>query len=599
MSLFANLDRELDKLLSTVAQDTSHIPKLLPDFAAEYQRTINGRPRNLDLYPFMKQIFAEKSPEVYFSAGRQLSKSTLAGSILAHRSLLYPNSTHMCLLENQPRAAVMSEIKIRQNAFLNNPDLAYTLLEGGTASVSRIRLYNNSSILIYSCFGNYRNSEGSDNMTLIFDEFQNHVGDIAIPKYTTTAFPESQIWYFSIGGDDSGSASRVWRSSSQNEWSYSNQSNYIDSGGKLWEGQGWRQDLTFDESGRINNSSNDLQSMLDGTWTATNTQDPELVGYHIGMPEAAIIPISEADAKNLYNTSISKSIQYMQRHYAKPLYIAHTLGAWYRSSTRGLSRSEFEMTYQPKLRLLSPEQIAEIVHLNPDEYYSFAGIDWGSNIHKGRTVLSICLYHRRIKRMQLAYIDKPSGLTYQQQVSKFLDVIKRANVTYTVADLGFGHVQCELMKEELRYEFSSCVTSGNLITEGAQEHDQDTDREKKTLEHLTVNKTKIIDDMIHEIQSTIPDEKYPDDESLFRSSFMVPTDDFDQVFYLVDDFTSISIKSHTTDLESEKPNPNQSPKREYNHIPDTVASIILCCIARDNHNPMDWIITPVRKKRFR
>jgi len=598
MSLFKNLELELDKLLSTVAQDTSHIPKSLPDFVAEYQRTINGRPRTLDLYPFMKQIYEETSPEVYFSAGRQLSKSTLAGSILAHRSLLYPNSTHMCLLDNKPRAAVMSEIKIRQNAFLNNPDLAYMLLEGGTASVSRIRLFNNSSILIYSCFGNYRNSEGSDNMTVILDEFQNHVGDIAIPKYTTTAFPESQIWYFSIGGDDSGSAARVWRSSSQNEWSYTNQSNYIDSGGKLWEGQGWRQDLTFDESGRINNSSNDLQSMLDGNWTATNTQDPELVGYHIGMPEAAIIPISEADAKNLYNTSISKSIQYMERHYAKPLYIAHTLGSWYRSSTRGLSRSEFELTYQPRLRLLSPEQIAELVR-NSDEYYSFCGIDWGSNIHKGRTVQSICLYHRKSKRMQLVYIDKPSGLTYQQQVSKFLDVIERAQVTYTVADLGFGNVQCELMKEELGPKFSPCVTSGNLITEGAQEHDREMEREKKLREHLTVNKTQIIDNMIHEIQTTIPDERYPEDQSLYRSSFMVPTDDFDKVFYLVDDFTNISIKSHATDMESNKPDPTQSPRREYNHIPDTVSSFLYCCIARDAYSPMDYIITPIRRRRFR
>jgi len=597
MSLFANLDRELDKLLSTVAQDTSHIPKLLPDFVAEYQRTINGRPRNLDLYPFMRQVFAETSPEVYFSAGRQLSKSTLAGSILAHRSLLYPNSTHMCLLDNQPRAAVMSEIKIRQNAFLNNPDLAYTLLEGGTASVSRIRLYNNSSILIYSCFGNYRNSEGSDNMTLIFDEFQNHVGDIAIPKYTTTAFPESQIWYFSIGGDDSGGAARVWRSSSQNEWTYLNRSDYTDSSGTLWEGQGWRSDLTFDESGRINNSSGDLKSILDGQWIPGN-KDPEIVGYHIGMPEAAIVPLSEADAKNLYNTSISKSIQYMKRHYAKPLYIAHTLGSWYRSSIRGLSRSEFEMTYQPKLRLLSPEQIAETVHLNPDEYYSFCGIDWGSNVHKGRTVQSICLFHRKSKRMQLAYIDKPSGLTYQQQVSKFLDVIKRANVTYTVADLGFGNVQCELMKEELGSKFSPCVTSGNLITEGAQEHDQDMQREKKIREHLTVNKTKIIDDMIHEIQTTVPDEKYPDDQSLYRSSFMVPTDDPDKVFYLVDDFTSITIKSHATDIESNKPDPTQFVKREYNHISDVVASVIFCCIARDSYSPMDYIITPIRR-RFR
>jgi len=135
MSLFGNLEKELDKLLSTVAQDTSHIPKTLPEFVAEYQQTINGRPRNLDLYPFMKQIYEETSPEVYVTMGRQIGKSTLASSILAHRSLMYPNSTHMCLLDNQSRAAVMSEIKIRQNAFLNNPDLAYTLMDGGSASV--------------------------------------------------------------------------------------------------------------------------------------------------------------------------------------------------------------------------------------------------------------------------------------------------------------------------------------------------------------------------------------------------------------------------------------------------------------------------------
>ena len=177
-------------------------------------------------------------------------------------------------------------------------------------------------------------------------------------------------------------------------------------------------------------------------------------------------------------------------------------------------------------------------------------------------------------------------------------MINRAEITYTVADLGFGNVQCELMKEELRCKFSPCVTSGNLITEGAQEHDRDMNRQKKVREHLTVNKTKIIDDMIHEIQTTIPDEKYPDEQSLYRSSFMVPTDDFDKVFYLVDDFTNISIKSHTTDLESNKPNPNQSPKREYNHIPDTVMAILYCMIARDNHNPMDYVISPIRR-RFR
>ncbi len=593
VNLFPELDAALDKIIDTIPIDTSHIPKLLSEFVTQYQQTINGKPRNNDLYPFFDAIYAEDSPEVYVTCGRQLGKSTLASSILAHRALLFPNSTHMALLDNQARASVFSEIKIRQNTFLSNPDLAYTLVEGGSSNLARTRLYNKSAILVYTCFNNYRNSEGNDSRTIIFDEFSHHEGDIAIPKFTTTAFPDSKIWYFSIGGDDSGMAAGIWRDSTQNEWEYEDKSDYIDTSGHKWAKQGWRKNLSFDESGINNNSKSELKQYLVGSWVESNP-DADIVGYHIPMTVSPIVPLSESDAKAIYNTSISKSIQYMKRHYAPALFSAHTMGEWYRSATRGLSRTEFEKTYQPKLSLLTPQQIAQIVSQDPDRWYSFAGIDWGSNLIRGRTVLSICLYDRLNKRLRLALIDKPAGLSYENQVKRFLDIIITANCNYTVADLGFGSVQCELMKKELRSKFEPCVTSGNLITEG-QEIDRDSDRSKKIRSHLTVNKTKIIDDMIHEIQTTFPDPLHPDDESLYKSSFQVPTGTFDDVYFLIDDFTSLTMKSISTDEEVNKPNPSQSPRREWNHIPDLVASVIYCMIARDNHRGDTMSIYPVRR----
>ena len=104
-----------------------------------------------------------------------------------------------------------------------------------------------------------------------------------------------------------------------------------------------------------------------------------------------------------------------------------------------------------------------------------------------------------------------------------------------------------------------------------------------------MDKTSIIDNFVDMVKWRVPHPAYleADDEfqaKVSRMKLALPYADEWKVDHLVKDFTSITRKDIEEDITLVKPIGSQKRKKEYNHPPDTVVSLIHCFVADTHFN---------------
>ena len=78
---------------------------------------------------------------------------------------------------------------------------------------------------------------------------------------------------------------------------------------------------------------------------------------------------------------------------------------------------------------------------------------------------------------------------------------------------------------------------------------------------------------------------------------MIPFKNDWETDYLVNDFTAITRKDLEEIQEIRVEDPRQRPRKEFNHPPDTVMSIIYCLVASNNYDESRYSIRGTRRTR--
>jgi len=221
-----------------------------------------------------------------------------------------------------------------------------------------------------------------------------------------------------------------------------------------------------------------------------------------------------------------------------------------------------------------------------------------------QTVITIILHWHKSNRIQIVDVDPRPLENQYDQVAYMIQKIADYNIDMTVADIGYGAVQCQMLRDGFdnngkHYKglggskFTACMSMGSVINPD-QEHHQETDEVSKKLQHLNVNKTVMVDSIISILKQTVPHPLYRQDESLLKPVLMIPHKVEHQTDMLLKDFTSIRRK----DIDDTKERDiRQFAKKEYNHIPDTIASLCYSIIAKENRVSGDRAIFPVKRRR--
>ena len=582
--------RELEALVeSKLSQLHQNIPNNVIDFIEKYQPTIGRKPHNFDLSPFWIEALLDNHKQKIFSTGRQVYKSTNSASLVAWYALKEPRSEVLWIVDTDAHRSAFSESRLRDEVFIYNDNLR-PFLKTGRANLTRIRVNNGSTIFLLTDHNAYNQAEGRSSAALILDEAQYQDIEFLYKAMYTTSQTHGDLIMFGIGGEMSSPYHEYWNASDQREWFY--------------DDAYWREKLTFDAFGNIINTVDELKSILAGKWIPQKPENTKLHGYHIPQTIMPTIPLTMDDAITKYQTHPEVSVEYQRLHYPPEIFHTHTMGEFIHARRRPVTAEMVRKCFVPYIDWLDADEVVNLKLDNPTKLRVYAGIDWGSgNKSASKTVLSIVLHWLDSNRVQLARLDPRPYESQYAQVAYMSAVINEYMCDATCADLGYGAFQSDILKKGgydennnkilpvKRYQPVQSTGSG---VDSFREKQIDSDTEGSKKQHINMDKTISVESIIGVLGQTVPHPLYRREEQLFRPRLIIPYREHVLGDMLLKGFTSITRK----DIQDEKEaDPRQFAKKEYNHIDDSVMSLIYAMINVENYRPSDYSITVPKRRR--
>lgn len=583
----------LDELEAAIEAKLSIVNDVIPnnviDFIEKFQPTIGRKPHNFDLAPFWIEALLDPHKQKIYSTGRQVFKSTNSASLVAWYALKEPRSEVLWIVDTDAHRLAFSESRLRDEVFIYNPQLK-PYLKTGRANLTRIRLSNGSTIFLLTDHNAYNQAEGRSAGALILDEAQYQDIEFLYKAMYTTSQTHGDLVMFGIGGEQSSPYHEYWLASDQREWFY--------------DDKYWRDKLEFDAFGSITNSPDSLKSILSGKWIAQKPENTKLHGYHIPQTIMPSIPLYMDDAITKYQTHPEVSVEYQRLHYPPEIFSTHTMGEFIHARRRPVTADMVRNCFVPYIDWLDADDVVNLKLDNPHKLRVYAGIDWGSgNKSASKTVLCIVLHWMDSNRVQLARLDPRPFESQYDQVAYMSTVINDYMCDATCADLGYGAFQSDILKKG-GYDsnnnkilpvkkYQPVVSTGSGVDSFRQKQiESDVEGTKK--QHINIDKTVSVDSIIGVLGQTVPHPRRRREEQLFRPRLIIPYRENVLGNMLLKGFTGITRKD--IDDEKEK-DPRQFAKKEYNHIDDSVMSLIYAMINVENYHAQDYTINAAGRRR--
>jgi len=591
--------RRPNNLIKYIDELTTSSPINLPKLSTNTLRWIEqARPmvggffRDFRLEPFWIDVYEDNHSDILISNGRQTFKSTFGTDIIACAVTSQENVEATYVGDRADRVNAWSKQRFRKDTFLRNPTLAQ-FLPHGHANVSEVNLVNNSVAYARSDENEYNNVQGMTNVTMVFDEcqFQDQLPfrSNALNSMTLT---KGRAYWLGIGGEAGSEWHKMWVQSDQRQW--------------IYDDRYWRDKLTHDSKGDIDNDVDRLKSILAGRWVAQVPENHRYRGYNMPQTIFARIPLTIDDAILKYRTRPDNSIEYHEKYDPKSLFISQIMGGFYKAVRRPITPEMVQACYVPYLSLLSAHDVRELKIIHGNKIRIYMGVDFGSGPSASQTVISIVIHWRKSNRFQLAWID-PRPQENQLDQARYISELGHSyNVDYAVGDLGYGQLAVKLIQDggrdsrDIKFNglgrrrFSGCRTIGSEVKPTEQYH-QDTDEHGTELGRIQIDKTTSIQGFIDMIERHIAHPLRPNDETLKVTQFMIPyANDYD-VDFLLDDFCSITRKDLELQQDIAVEDPRQKPRKEFNHPPDSVMSIIYSLVALNNYDESRYSIRKSRR----
>ena len=471
------------------------------EWVQKYRPNVGGEVRNFNLIPFWKEFYLDPHMAKGALCGRQVYKSTTATDYLAYVPTTGSFKAAGYVIHDPDSLEAFSVERVREGTFVANSNLASFLPHGYRANVKNIKLNNHSWIRFRHSQKGFAKLEGLTLWILIMDEIQKYdLTKIRVAKHTIRA-KKGPLIMFGIGAEEGSSFHDMLMSESDIfDWKYDDKSDYVDSvTGTVWQNQGWRNNLTFDEFGVINNTPKDLESILSGKMVKIHSAfgDSLYKFYHFPQEIFATIPLTISDCKR-YHMSIDDSIEYQKIHESEDIFQSHCMGWFYAGIGRPLTLAMIRKCYDDNIGFLSPSEILALKNQYKNELVVTAGIDWGSNKEgKSHTVFTVLLCFKKTNyspaHFQIAYqkvFDVETSDT--EEALDLIPLIIQYHVDNTAADLGFGKSGVKILQvgipeagvDGLGYgKVKGVATLGNLLEE-THTYEIDADFDEKNMEQL-------------------------------------------------------------------------------------------------------------------
>lgn len=573
-------------------------------------------------YQYWLEIINSKAHRIFIEFARQLFKTTFFGFASAHLSTTKRRSTTIYIAPDEDKLSTFADQKYRAEILQASPLLRSCIFgnkNGLPGRRTKITWNNGSFNWNVTDEGGYRKVEGKSPDLTIYDEIQLHDLVAKDKAKESQSKKMGKEYYGGIGGEYGSLQEALWNETTQAEWHYNNEEDYIDSAGKVFKGQGWRTKLEFGLHENIEGEPEEgliyaayMAENNTGFWDHLAPENEGFPGYHLSQTSACHVPLSQADAINLYKVPIDKSIEYKELNYPRLMTLAHVHAVFYKAPRKPITRADALATLQPYryLSFFSPNDILDFKLTFPGRIKMLMGIDWGSgNDGQGQTVITIMLkwigidekgqFSPNRDRYFIAYMERLDAELSADMSEAFhaLDLFRLYHCDYGAADLGFGTKQVNAIlhggydprtnthMEGLGYsQFIGTWTRGK-ITKTEDNIPTDFDEEgSETVHHLLLDHTHVIENYIDMVKWQVPHPAYITKDKFTQQKFSrrklaIPYADAYLTHGLIKDMTSITRSDIEKDFMTEKLVTSESPKKKYAHPADSVVSQSHCFIA--------------------
>jgi len=612
---------DLFKKYSNEQLDFPEFPKNKLDFISLVYSTIEDTDYTLIPYQYWIPIMRSAAKRMYLLMARQLFKTTFFALSTAFVAATKKRATTVYIAPDEDKLSTYADQKYRAELLDASP-LLKSCIFGHSAGLpgrrTKVQWLNGSFNWHITDEGGYRKYEGKSGDLGIYDEYQIHDA-VALPKAKEAMSKKIGTEYFGgVGGEYGSIQEATWLETTQSEWHYDNEKDYIDSSGKVWPNQGWRKELQFGKW-EDNNGVTDhgliygpyMKDTCRGEWIEEDPDNYMFPGYHLSQLSACHVPLSMSDAEKLYRIPKEFSYEYKQLNYPRLMAIAHVDGGFYKAPRKPITRQDALACLEPYkyLYFMSPNDIKEFKTVFPGRIRVLFGADWGSgNDGQGQTVFTIMLkwlgvneYGKYSPDRNRFFVIYQERLPYEisetiEEAFYGIELFNRYLCDYGAADLGFGVKQVKAMIEggydpRKQGEWTPGLTHGKFIgtwTRGKivkveEDKPGEIDEEgSEEISHLLLDKTSMMEDFINMVKWKVPHPAYTEDKYKRRKLAIAYGDEW-KTYPLIKDMSQGIFR---TDIEEDFLTPkvmtSESPKIKYAHPPDSVVSMSHCFIA-DGH----------------
>lgn len=544
---------------------------------------VENQKRNFLACPFWIPIYNDPHNYQMIMGGRQIYKSTACTDFIAHAATTTPGIQVCYVTYDQESLSLFSKQKLRIGTFLLNPILSKFLRHPG--NIGEISLKNNSTIYLVTDNYQYRHLEGKSPTLCILDEAQyqdlEHFGRI----HQTMMATKGKVKIFGVGGEAGSPYEKLWNETNKMEWSYDNPN--------------WRDRLQFGDTGLIQDEY--FIDELKGTWIPQNPSAESFHGYHIPQTILPTIPLTEEDAITKYRIHPRFSIEYQKKSLRDSVFKSHTLGIFYNSPHRPVTKEMLAYCTDPYkyLTLLKFKQIKNLKETFGNEITIAMGVDFGSG-KSSYTAIAIVILWRKSNRIQVAFIEKRPLENQLKQAHYITELFKQSSCDIGVGDLGYGAIKIKIIQDGgysqdtgepfvgvTNANFYGCRTISDF-TKPFQTFNETTDEHGDIVGRIQIDKTSSIELLLGSMEQFVHHPLFPREKTKSRPKLMIPSKHDYEIDLLLDEMCNITRK----DIDSFENvlDPRQSPKKEFNHPPDSVMALIYALVALKTKEELKWVI---------
>lgn len=577
--------------------ERSVLPELEPNvlkWINQARHTVGYTTRNFDLTPFWYDIYEDNHPNIMVVAGRQTYKTTFCTDLIANKATSRAKSEVCYVTDSEAHLSAFSKQRLRIETFQQNP-IIRKFLRYDRGNIGEISLANDSTIYLVTDEGEYKKVEGKSLQLLVLDEAQYQDVQFLTKALYALFQTHGRIFILGIGGEAGSEYYNMWHKTDQREW--------------IYDDKYWYEKIKRNPNGDIINDHDDLKKILAGRWVAQKPENTQFRGYHLPQTIFPVIPRTIEECQ-LHNINPQFSIEYQRRYSPSSYYLSHCLGEFFKAERRPITPEMVEACYNRYLTLLPWEQVEFLKKVYGNEIRILGGVDFGSSTVQPTTVASIIIRWKKSNRYQLAHIEKipQSDHPYDkaEQIAKIFNLYK---IDQAVGDIGHGQDMIPVIQDGGRNSkdqkfvglgkrrFLSCRTIGDE-TKPQQRFFVDISEDgREQLGRIQIDKTTVIQNFIDFIGAYIAHPIRPNDDKCKRTQFMIPMKNDWETDWLLKDFCSITRKDLEEDPDVAKEDPRQRARKEFNHPPDSVMSIIYCMVADKHHDEGAYRILGTAKKR--